>query len=125
MLWLVNAAAVAIGVSGGLALSFVAVVFAVVGLGPWFTWVPEAVLVIGAAALALIQLGTTGSRARAVTGAVRDGAGAAAIAGAIAGFVAGICFVLFGKGPENVAILLVLGALGGGAVGTATAFATR
>jgi hypothetical protein len=125
MLYLVNAASVAIGVSGGLALSFVTVVFAVVGLGPWFTWLPEAVLIIGAGALALIQLGMTGSRARAVRGAVRDGAGAAAIAGAIAGFVAGICFVVFGKGLENVMILPVLGAVTGAAVGTVTAFVSR
>jgi hypothetical protein len=106
-------------------MSFAVVVFAVVGLGPWFEWVPDVVFVIAAMAMGVINLGQAGVRASTISGTVRDGASAAAVAGAIAGVAAGICYVVFGKGLANLAVLPIVGALAGAAVGSVAAFARR
>jgi len=121
----VNPASLSIGISTGISLSFAVVVFAVVGLGPWFTWVPDSVLVIAAAAVGVIDLARAGARGRALTGWVRDGATAAALGGAIAGVAAGACFIVFGKGIANLAILPVVGAAAGLVIGGAVAWWRR
>ena len=120
-----NAASLSIGISTGISLSFAVVVFAVVGLGPWFTWVPDSVLIIAAAAVGVIDLARAGARGRALTGWVRDGATAAALGGAIAGVAAGMCFVVFGSGIANLAILPVVGAVAGLVIGGAAAWWRR
>ena len=125
MLLAVNPASVALGVSGGLSLAFTVVAFAVVGLGPWFTWVPDVAFVAAAGAVGVISLATTGARARGVTSSVREGANAAALAGAIGGLAAGICYVAFGRGLANLVILPTIGAVGGAIVGTAAAWWRR
>jgi hypothetical protein len=121
----VNPASLSVGVSTGIALSFAVVVFAVVGLGPWFTWVPDAVLIIAAGAIGVIDLARAGARGRAVTGSIRDGVSAAALAGAIAGLAAGVSYVVFGKGIENLVILPVVGALFGLVIGSVAAWWRR
>ena len=117
MLLTVNPASLSIGISSGISLSFAVTVLAVVGLGPWFTWVPDSVLIIAAAAMGAIDLARAGARGRALTGWVRDGASAAALAGAIAGTSAGGCFVVFGQGALELVILPIIGALAGLAIG--------
>jgi len=121
----VNPASLSVGISGGISLAFAVVVFAVVGLGPWFTWVPDSVLIIAVAAIGVIDLARAGARGRALTGWVRDGASAAALAGAIAGFAAGACFVVFGKGVENLVILPAIGAVAGVVIGGAASWWRR
>ena len=101
------------------------VVFAVVGLGATFDAVPDSVFVIAVIAIAVIDLARAGARGRQLTGWIRDGATAAALAGAIAGFAGGACFVVFGKGAENLAILPVIGAVFGLVVGGIAAWWRR
>jgi hypothetical protein len=60
MLLTVKPASLSVGISGGLSLTFALVAFAVVGLGPWFTWVPDSVLIIAAAAVGVIDLARAG-----------------------------------------------------------------
>jgi hypothetical protein len=121
----VNPASLSVGISTGISLSFAVVVFAVVGLGPWFTWVPDEVLIIAVAAVGVIDLARAGARGRRLTGWIRDGATAAALAGAIAGVAAGMCFVLFGNGIENLVVLPLIGAVSGIGVGTIAAWWRR
>ena len=106
-------------------MSFAVVVFAVVGLGPWFTWVPDSVFIIAIAAIGVIDLARAGARGRQLTGWIRDGATAAALAGAIAGVAAGMCFVVFGKGIENLVTLPVIGAVAGLVIGGVAAWWRR
>ncbi len=120
-----NPASLAVGISAGISLAFAVVVFAVVGLGPWFEWVPDSVLIIAAAAIGVIDLARAGARGRALTGWIRDGVTAAALAGAIAGFAAGACYVVFGKGIANLAILPVVGAVAGIVIGGGAAWWRR
>ena len=117
MLLTVNPASISVGISAGISLSFAVTVFAVVGLGPWFTWVPDSVLIISAAAVGVIDLARAGARGRALTGWVRDGASAATLAGAIAGFAAGACYVVFGQGALDLVILPIIGAVTGLLIG--------
>jgi len=121
----VNPASLSVGISFGISLSFAVVVFAVVGLGPWFTWVPDSVLIIAAAAVGIIDLARAGARGRQLTGWIRDGVTAAALAGAIAGIAAGIPFVVYGEGAEYLAILPLIGALSGLVIGGIAAWWRR
>jgi hypothetical protein len=121
----VQRAWIAVGIGSGSALSFAVVVFAFVGLNPSFSWVPEAPFLLFVGAVVLIDLVTAGTRAARISGSVRDGALAAALAGAIGGVVAGGCYVISGRSAVNLVALPILGALGGAAVGAAAAFLRR
>jgi hypothetical protein len=116
---------IAVGIGSGSALSFAVVVFAFVGLNPSFSWVPEVPFLLFVGAVVLIDLVTAGTRAVRISGSVRDGALAAALAGAIGGFVAGGCYVISGRSAVNLVALPILGALVGAAVGAAAAFLRR
>src|ERR1700704_3874681 len=73
------------GLKGGVAMAVVAVVFAVVGLSPSLTWVPEIPLLAAAFLLPVAIIGVAGFRAGARTRGVPSGTLAGGLAGAIGG----------------------------------------
>ena len=105
------------GILGGLAVAVAVVLFAVLGLTPSFTWIPEGPLVTIAILVALLGYGLIGYRVRAQTGRLAAASAAAAVAGGISGAVGGITYTLFGKSVLNIAVGLTLGAIGGGIIG--------
>ena len=106
-------------------MSAVAVLFAVVGLTPSFSWVPEVPLLAAGVLLPAAILGATGFRAGARSRNVFAGALAGAIAGALGGFVGGVSYVVFGKPALNIAVGLLAGAVLGGAIGATGALLGR
>jgi hypothetical protein len=114
------------GLRGGAILGVVAIALGVAGLLPFFTWIPE-VLLLAAFVLAPVGiLGSTGYRTGLRARRVVSGAVAGAIAGAIGGFIGGLTYVAFVKSGLNIVVGFVAGALGGGIVGAIGArFSTR
>jgi hypothetical protein len=82
---------------------------------------PEVPLLAVAFLLPLGVYAFTGFRAGRRSARILDGLIAGAVAGVISGGIAGVSYVLFGKSVMNVAVGLLLGALGGAAVGAAGA----
>lgn len=113
------------GLTGAVAVSVAAIVFAVVGLSPSLTWVPEVPLLAAAVLLPIAILGVAGFRAGARTRLVAAGALAGGMAGAVGGLVGGAAYVLFGKPALNIAVGLVAGALAGAGIGTIGALLSR
>ena len=105
------------GIWGGLALGVAVVIFAVLGLTPSLSWIPEGPLVTIAILVAMLGYGLIGFRVRAQTGRLATASAAAAVAGGISGAVGGITYTLFGKSVLNIAVGLTLGAIGGGIIG--------
>jgi len=85
-------------------LAVFVVIFAIVGLGSAFRWVPETLLLAASVLVPTVILLVTGHRA---------GAWAGALAGAIAGLTGGVVYVVSGKPAINIPILLVAGLVGG------------
>jgi hypothetical protein len=106
------------GSRSGLAVAACAVLFAVLGLSPSLSWIPELPLLGSALLVPVAIYGVTGFRTGLRRRRVLDGALAGALAGAISGAAAGLCFVLYGKSPLNVLVGIVLGAAGGGFAGS-------
>ena len=106
-------------------MSVASILFAVVGLSPSLTWVPEVPLIAAAVLLPIAIFGIAGFRAAARTRVVSAGALAGSLAGAIGGFVGGVSYVFFGKPALNIAVGLVAGAVAGAAVGTVGALLSR
>ena len=113
------------GLKGGVAVAVVSMLFAVIGLSPSLTWVPELPLIAAAVLIPMAIIGVAGFRAGAQTRLVWAGALAGSLGGAIGGLVGGFAYVFFGKPTLNVAVGLVAGALGGAAIGTAGALVSR
>src|SRR5262249_10118511 len=106
---------------GALLLSACAIVLAVLGLTPGLQWIPEAPL-LSAAVLAPVGIcGVSGYRAARRARRVLPGAVAGALAGSAGGGVGGLGYVFFGKSALNVAAGIVLGLIGGAAIGAAGA----
>jgi hypothetical protein len=91
-----------------LLLAVFAVVFAVLGLTPSLTWIPELPLLGAAAVIPVAVLGLAGYRA---------GWRSASLAGAIGG----IAYFVYSKPIVNVAVGLLLGTVGGALIGVAGA----
>ena len=106
-------------------MAVVAILFAVAGLSPSLTWVPEVPLLAAAVLLPVAIIGVTGFRAGARSTRLPAGTLAGALAGAIGGFVGGVSYVVFGKPALNIAVGLVAGAIAGGAIGTTGALFSR
>ena len=113
------------GLRGGIAMGVAAVLFAVVGLTPSLSWVPEVPLLAAGALVPIAILGVIGFRAGARTRALSAGALAGGFAGAIGGCVGGVSYVVFGKPLLNIAVGLAAGAGTGAVIGTAGAFLNR
>jgi hypothetical protein len=115
--------ALAEGVRIGLALGVCVVLFAVLGLGPASTSIPEVPLIAAAVGVPIAGYALAGARAAARTQRWLAGLAAGAIAGALSGAVGGASYVLFGKPLLNIPVGLVLGAIGGALVGAAAGIA--
>jgi hypothetical protein len=111
--------ATAEGVRIGLPLGFGIVILAMLGLGPWASWIPEVPLIAAAVGLPIAGYALAGSRAAARTQRWPAGLAAGAIAGALSGVIGGVSYVLFGKPLLNIPVGLVLGTIGGALVGAA------
>lgn len=85
-----------------------AVVFAVLGLTPSLSWIPEAPLLIIAFVVPVGGL---------VIAGYRGGVGAGTLAGAMTGLAGGLAYVAFGKSFVNVPVGLVAGFLAGAVLG--------
>jgi hypothetical protein len=98
-------------------LALAAIVFAVLGLTPSLRWIPEVPLIVVAILVPIAVLGFTGYRAGSRWSRLEAGAMAGTVAGGIGGLVGGISYVVFGKSLLNIAVGLILGAIGGAIIG--------
>jgi hypothetical protein len=117
-----TAAPVLTGLRVGVVLAAAAVVLAVVGLTPSFSWLPEIPLVLTAALIPLIGFAFAGYRSAAVSHRALDGMIAGAVAGLLSGAIGGLSYVLFGKPLLNVIVGPAIGAVGGALVGAVAGF---
>jgi hypothetical protein len=121
----VRSIVVAEGLKAGVSMAVVAILFAIVGLSPSLTWVPEVPLLAAAVLLPVAIIAVTGFRAGVRSMRVPAGTLAGALAGAIGGCVGGVSYVVFGKPALNIAGGLVAGAMAGSAIGTIGALFSR
>ena len=102
---------------GGAILGVLAVVFAVLGLTPSLTWIPEAPLLLIAAVLPAAILLVTGYRTYRATRDSISGLVSGAMAGALGGIAGGAAYVVYGKSAFNLVTGLLAGAIAGGFFG--------
>jgi hypothetical protein len=117
-----SAAPVLTGLRVGVVLAVGAVVLAVVGLTPSFSWIPEVPLLLTAALIPLLGFGFAGYRSASVSHRALDGMIAGAVAGLLSGVVGGLSYVAFGKPLLNLIVGPLIGAVGGALVGATAAF---
>ena len=115
----------AFGIAGGLSLALLAVVFAILGLTPSLSWIPEVPLLAAAVIVAMAILLVTGHRAYIRTLDVVAAMLAGSLAGAVGGLVGGVSYVVAGKSAVNVVAGLLAGVVGGGFLGWAGAMVAR
>jgi uncharacterized membrane protein len=101
------------------------VVFAVLGLTPSLSWIPEIPLLLVAGLVPIVILTVTGYRAARTTGRIFLGLLSGAVAGAIGGTAGGVAYVIYGKPAVNIPIGLITGLVGGLVLGALGAVATR
>ena len=116
-----SAAPILTGLRVGAVLAAAAVVLAVVGLTPSFSWVPELALLLTATLIPVIGFGFAGYRSAAQSHRALDGMIAGAVAGLLSGLVGGLSYVAFGKPLLNVIVGAAIGAVGGAVVGAIAA----
>jgi hypothetical protein len=105
------------GFRAGAVLAAFAIVFAILGLTPSLSWIPEVPLLTVAGVVPIALLTVTGYRARKSSGSILMGAIAGATAGAIGGFAGGVAYVAFGKPVFNVVAGTIVGVVAGVALG--------
>ncbi len=105
------------GLRAGALLGGWAVIVAILGLSPGFSWIPEGPFIGAAGLVAVAILGSAGFRGKRKSGRLVAGPLTGAIAGGIGGCVGGLAYVVAGKPALNVAIGLLLGVVAGGAIG--------
>jgi hypothetical protein len=105
------------GVRAGAGLAAFAILFAILGLSPSLSWIPEVLLLTVAGVVPIALLTVTGYRAWKSFGSIRTGAIAGATAGAIGGFAGGAAYVVFGKPVFNVVAGTIVGVAAGGVLG--------
>ncbi len=115
----------AIGIAGGLLLALFAVVFAILGLTPSLSWIPEVPLLAAAVIIPAAILLVTGHRAYAMTLDVVAAMRAGSLAGGLGGLTGGVSYVVAGKSAVNVVAGLLAGVFGGGFLGWAGAMVAR
>ncbi len=111
------AAGAASGARSGILLGLVALAFAVLGLSPSLSWIPEVPLIVAAVILPVGILAFTGFQATSRSGLTISGATTGGQAGAIGGFIGGLAYFLFGKPALNIVVGLLAGAIAGAAIG--------
>ena len=109
------------GLRAGILLAGFSLAFAVLGLTPSLSWIPEVPLLIMAALVPFFLLLYTGRR----VGKGGSGPGSASLAGAVAGGIGGLTggvgYLLYGKSAINVGVGIVVGIVSGALLG-ATGF---
>jgi hypothetical protein len=121
----VLAAGAAFGARSGILLGLIALAFAVLGLSPSFSWIPEVPLIVAAIIVPVGILAFTGFQASSRSGLTMSGAAAGGQAGAVGGFIGGLAYFLFGKPALNIVVGLLAGAIGGAAIGFLGAVISR
>ncbi|HEV2034939.1 MAG TPA: hypothetical protein VGU71_12190 [Candidatus Dormibacteraeota bacterium] len=111
------------GVRAGAVLAAFAILFAILGLTPSLSWIPEVPLLTVAGVLPVAVLTVMGYRTWKSSGVVLMGAIAGATAGGIGGCVGGVAYVAFGKSPFNIVAGTIVGVAAGLALGTLGAVA--
>lgn len=109
--------AVTAGVRGGTVLAALAILFAILGLTPSLSWIPEVPLLTIALVMPIAVLTVTGYRAWKSSGLILMGAIAGATAGGIGGCAGGVAYVVFGKSAVNVVAGAIVGVAAGAALG--------
>ena len=107
------------GLRGGTLLAGFSLAFAVLGLTPSLSWIPEIPLLTVAGLAPLLLLAYTGRRVALGGGTRRAGSLAGAVAGAIGGLTGGVAYVLYGKSAINVVVGTVVGIVLGASLGAA------
>ena len=113
------------GFRSGTILAVCSLVFAVLGLMPAFSWIPEVPLLGAALLLPVAILSWTGIRAASRSDRIAAAPLAAGVAGAIGGCIGGVVYVVFGKSALNVPLGLLAGSVVGVAVGFVSAWFRR
>src|ERR1700716_1137863 len=106
------------GARPGAVLAALAILFAIVGLTPSLSWVPEVPLLTIAGVIPIAVLTVTGYRAWKSSGSIPMGAMGGATAGAIGGFAGGVAYVVFGKPIFNVVAGTIVGVAAGAVLGS-------
>jgi hypothetical protein len=105
------------GVRAGAALAAFAILFAILGLTPSLSWIPEVPLLTVAGVVPIALLTLTGYRAWKSSGLILMGAIAGATAGGIGGCAGGVAYVVLGKPVFNVVAGTIVGIGAGAALG--------
>ena len=106
------------GVGAGAVLAAVSICFAILGLTPSLSWIPEVPLLTIAGLIPIALLVRTGYRAWKRFRTTLMAAIAGATAGAIGGCAGGVAYVVFGKPALNVVVGTIAGVAAGLALGT-------
>ena len=110
------------GVGPGIVLAVFAIVFAILGLMPALSWIPEIPLLVIAASVPIALLLATGYRAWKSFRITQMAATAGAAAGGIGGCAGGVAYVVYGKPALNVVVGTIVGIAAGAALGTVGAW---
>ncbi|HET6312183.1 MAG TPA: hypothetical protein VFH00_14410 [Candidatus Nitrosotalea sp.] len=108
--------ALTVGVRAGIILAVFAILFAILGLTPSLSWIPEIPLLTIAGLVPIALLMVTGYRTWKSSGLIRMGVIAGATAGAVGGCMGGVAYVVFGKSAVNVVVGLIVGVAAGAAL---------
>ena len=106
-------------------LALFAVVFAILGLTPSLSWIPEVALLAAVVIVPVAILLVTGHRAYQRTLDVVAAMLAGSLAGALGGLAGGVSYVVAGKSAVNVVAGLLVGVVGGGLLAWAGAMVAR
>lgn len=111
------AVAVTAGVRAGLVLAACAILFAILGLTPSLSWIPEIPLLAIAGLVPVTLLTATGYRAWKSFRTTLMAAIAGATAGGIGGCAGGLAYVVYGKPVLNVVVGTIVGIAAGATLG--------
>ena len=113
------------GIAGGLLLALFAVAFAILGLTPSLSWIPEVPLLAAAVIVPVAIMVVTGHKAYARTLDVVAAVLAGSLAGALGGLTGGVSYVVAGRSAVNLVAGLLVGVVGGAFLGWAGAMVAR
>jgi hypothetical protein len=105
------------GVRAGAALAVFAILFAILGLTPSLSWIPEVPVLTIAGLVPIALLTVTGYRTWKKSGSILMGAIAGATAGGIGGCTGGMAYVFFGQPLFNVVAGTIVCVVAGAVLG--------
>lgn len=113
------------GLRAGVLLGGWAVIVAILGLSPGFSWIPEGPFIGAAGLVALAILGWAGFRGAEKSSRLIAGPLTGALTGGIGGCIGGLAYVVAGKPALNIAVGFLLGAVAGAVLGLAGRLVSR